>query len=105
MDKKCNQYFIQFGTTNEYVEEHFTWFSEHSVGHFSVSTVGEADDKTGFYHVVFNDDFTLESYKNKFENVNGESLFPDSYQLFEWDYDNWVNSQGPQEFLKWWENK
>lgn len=105
MDKKANQYFIQFGITNEYVQEHLAWFVEHSVPYVSVSTIGEDDDTTGFYHVVFDKHSKLELYKNKFENENGDSLFPDSYQLFEWDYESWLNRDGPKEFLEWYENK
>lgn len=107
MDKKTNQFFIQFGPDDEHVKQHFDWFSSYLVPVKKVASIGDLDDKTGFYHVGFTSmhDNRLALYIKVFENKNGESLHPESYQLFEWSYDAWIKQDGPEKFLDWFSNK
>ena len=105
MEKKINQFFIQFSkdSTDDHVKEHINWFSSYFVPVQKVASIGDIDDDNGFYHIGFTDtnDNRLLLYTKKFENQNGESLYPEYYQLFEWSYEQWKNQNGPEKFQEW----
>ena len=72
-----------------------------------VTSIGAPETDTGFFHVNFvdHDDPRLHKYQAEFENADGASLHPTSYQMYEWDYNNWVERGGPLEFSEFERNK
>lgn len=107
MDKKTNQFFIQFGDDNSCVTQHLDWFRSYFVSVQKVASIGDTDDNNGFYHVGFTDinDNRLSLYTKMFENQSGESLNPEEYQLFEWSYEKWISQGGQEKFLEWFSSK
>jgi hypothetical protein len=111
--KKCNQWFVQFfkdhnGLYDEATKSaHFQWFTSHLVTAVEVTSVGAMDYNTGFFHVNFvdADDVRLQMYQRTFEDSEGTSLSPSYYQMYEWDYNHWVERGGPLEFNEALKNK
>lgn len=104
--RKTNQWFVQFfkdenGNKDPHVfEAHQTWFNANLLSCRMVTSIGAPTEDTGFYHVNFvnQDDPRLTMYQSYFENKDGSSLKPEAYQMYEWDYNNWVERGGPLEF-------
>lgn len=111
--KKTNQWFVQFfrDSNGEFdttqMQAHFNWFTSHLVRYTMVTSIGAPDTDTGFFHVNFVDesDLRLQKYQAEFEDADGVSLQPTSYQMYEWDYNNWVERGGPLEFADFEKNK
>jgi hypothetical protein len=107
-NRKTNQWFVQFfkdqdGLRNQAVfDAHTDWFNANLLSCRMVTSVGAPTENTGFYHVNFvnQDDPRLALYQQAFENDDGSSKHPESYQLYEWDYNNWVERGGPLEFAE-----
>jgi hypothetical protein len=107
LDYSCNQWFVQFylddadydATT---LTQHVHWANSNLLTLTPVATVGLTSNETGFYHVNFtgHDDARLAFYMNQFEDAQGISLKPRSYQMFEWDYVSWVEQGAREEFVQ-----
>jgi hypothetical protein len=112
-NRKTNQWFVQFfkdqdGLRNQAVfDAHTDWFNANLLSCRMVTSVGAPTENTGFYHVNFvnQDDPRLALYQQAFENDDGSSKHTESYQLYEWDYNNWVERGGPLEFAEFEKNK
>jgi hypothetical protein len=106
MNKKTNQWFIQFFRNSDRafdqqtIDQHFQWFYANLLSITEVSSIGASLTNTGFYHVNFQglEDPRLGMYQSLFEDNTGASLNPTVYQMYEWDYNNWVERGGPLEF-------
>lgn len=100
-DAGCNQWFVQFyDHTDEYdpawLARHMDFFADNQLIYQEVRSIFDTDLVGGLYHVRFDghDDSRLRDYSSNFENAEGVSLHPRSYQMFEWSYQGWVNQDG-----------
>ena len=107
LDNQCNQWFVQFYVDNpDYddttLQQHVNWANSNLLTLTPVATVGLTSNDTGFYHVNITgrDDARLQFYIREFEDAQGISLKPSSYQMFEWDYESWVEQGARDEFVQ-----
>ncbi len=112
-NRKTNQWFVQFfkdengNRDQEVVDSHTAWFNANLLSCRMVTSIGAPIEDTGFYHVNFvnQDDPRLAMYQQIFENEDGSSKQPQAYQMYEWDYNNWVERGGPLEFAEFIRNQ
>lgn len=93
-------FFVQFFKDDpnfdpNWIQVHMDWFHSHLLKVELVCTPSDTSDDTGFYQVHFVDpeDHRLELYSQRFEDDTGKSLHPYSYQLMQWSYQGWLDSQ------------
>jgi hypothetical protein len=108
MNAKCNQWFLLLHKnheqyTDQIEQQHMNWFNSHLLQVQSVAAVGESTPQGNLYHVPFDgaQDPRLASYMTQFENPDGTSLMPHLYQMLEWSYEGWLESDGATEFDQW----
>ncbi len=112
-NRKTNQWFVQFfkdengNRDQEVVDSHTAWFNANLLSCRMVTSIGAPIEDTGFYHVNFvnQDDPRLAMYQQIFENEDGSSKQPQAYQMYEWDYNNWVERGGPLEIAEFIRNQ
>ena len=95
-DAQRDQFFVQFFVDHPEFDpstrtRHFDWCDSHFLRYRLVTTWDSPDDDTGFYHIDFvdSDDNRLGKYCEFFEDDQGRSLSPNSYQLVQWSYQAW----------------
>ena len=100
-DAGCNQWFVQFyDHTPSYnpscLARHMEFFTDNRLIYQEVRSIFDTDLVGGLYHVRFanRNDLRLNDYTTKFENAEGASIDPSSYQMFEWSYQGWINQEG-----------
>lgn len=108
-DAGYNQWFVHFHLGNEgyddsHRQRHFEFFAEHKIMFQEVISIHDVDHLGGFYHVRFqgSSDPLLKTYCETFENEQGQSLHPSSYQMFEWSHAGWVQADGPAQLNEYW---
>ena len=96
---ETNQWFLRFfvdaNDLANYPEKqrHLIWFEQQGLQLTQVRTYEFDLDETNFYHVNFASaqDVRLTAYTDKFETLEGLSLQPEIYQLYEWSYADWCD--------------
>lgn len=97
ISNQCNQFFVHF-YDDQHKQKHMEWFKTYFVSVEPVASAGDTDVNGSFFHVKFTgrNDHRLDLYSKTFEKSDGESLFPESYQMVEWDYRGWKENEDLQ---------
>jgi hypothetical protein len=109
---QSNQWFLRFfvdaNDLTHYPEKqaHMEWFEQQGLQLTQVRTHEFDLNETNFYHVNFASaqDARLTAYSAKFETIEGLSMQPDIYQLYEWSYTDWCD-QGLKQTWEIWQEK
>lgn len=105
-EEKRDMYFIDFGrflcgleeqSMLKMRQEHFEWFGSKGLRHASAAPRGWLEGDPGLYAVYFTglDDPRVAEYTARFENPDGLSLDPDTYQMSFVTYESWLAHDGP----------
>ena len=108
LEKARNQWFLWLSVDPanpdwQFRDSHIDWFKSNLVSYDPVLSMGDREWKGTLYHVGFDNDVDprLISYVEIFEDAEGNSRYPGSYQMMEWSFRDWCEQKGPEEFETW----
>jgi len=94
---KSRWFFQRDNKDNLKIQKEITiWLTDNDIDYAITGPPGLLEGWTGMYYVDFSgeDDPKLKLWMSTFEDENGNSLHPEKYIMYQYSYQDWVNSGG-----------